>query len=128
MLAYTFYLPGERGIIMKKAQPETMNSLQTCITFLRSIGDSLQDYTDELNTARRSAWEMSLDFESFGSSFHEYAKELQELQSPFEECKTQLQNAGFPLREAADESEVFDSDVPVVSYEIIKKRAKELSK
>ena len=113
---------------MKRGLPETMNSLQTCITFLKALGDSLRDYTDELSIARRSTWELSLDFESFGSLFHGYAKELQELRSPFEECKTQLQNAGFPLREAAGESEVFDSEVPVVSYEIIKKRAKELSK
>ena len=113
---------------MKRAQPETMQPLQTCISFLKAIGDSLMDFTDELNTARRSAWEMSLDFESFGSSFHGYSKKLQELQNQFKECKTQLQNAGFPLREDADKSDVFDSEVPVVSYEIIKKRAKELSK
>ena len=113
---------------MKRALPETVHSFQTCITFIKALGDSLQGYASELNTARRSVWELSLDFESFGNSFQGYAKELQQLKNPIEECKTQLQNAGFPLREAADESEVFDREVPVVSYEIIKKRAKELSK
>lgn len=113
---------------MKRGLPEILQSFQTCITFLRSIGDSLQDYTEELKATRRSAWELVLEFEGLGNSARECATELQCLKGPLEECKALLHNAGFPLRGAAEGSEPFESEVPFVSYEIINKRAKEFSK
>ena len=113
---------------MKRDLPETMNSLQTCITFIKALGDSLRDYVDELSIARRSASELALDFESFSNTFQGYVEELQELSSPLKQSKTLLQNAGLLQHRAVEESDVFESEMPLVSYEIIKKRAKELSK
>ena len=111
---------------MKRGLPEIQQSFQTCIIFLKAIGTSLQDYAAELKTVRRSSWDLTLEYESFGNSFQEFTSELQGLRSAFDQCKTLLRNAGFPLHRATEESKTFESEVPYVSYEIIKKKTKAL--